>query len=60
MAAKFGAKSTTEEVLAGPVVLRPNMVPITSQLSGTVTPTVSPDRRWVRISISGNFLFRSR
>jgi hypothetical protein len=56
------ARSTTptEEVLAGPVQLRPNIVPISSQLSGTVTPIVSPDRRWVRISLSGSFFFRSR
>jgi hypothetical protein len=56
------AKNTTptEEVLAGPVQLRPNIVPISSQLSGTVTPIVSPDRRWVRISLSGSFFFRSR
>lgn len=50
----------TEEILGGPVLLKPNIVPIASQLSTQVTPVVSPDRRWVRLSISGNFFFRSR
>jgi hypothetical protein len=51
---------TNDEVLQGPVILKPNIVPIASQLSTQVTPVVSPDRRWVRISLSGAFMFRSR
>ena len=51
---------TSDEVLQGPVLLKPIIAPIASQLSTQVTPTVSADRRWVRISISGSFFFRSR
>jgi hypothetical protein len=54
------ATKTNDEVLQGPIILRPNIAPITSTLSTQVTPTVSADRRWVRISISGAFMFRSR
>ena len=49
----------TEEV-AGPVQLGPITGTYQSQSQATVTPIVSPDRRWVRISFSGSFSFRSR
>src|SRR5207302_11446009 len=39
----------TEEVLGGPIQFKPNIGTVTSTYSGSVTPTVSPDRGWVRI-----------
>jgi hypothetical protein len=53
------AATPTGEV-AGPVLLGPITGTYRTQSQATVTPIVSADRRWVRISFSGSFFFRSR
>jgi hypothetical protein len=54
------SKPRPTEEAAGPVLLGPIIGTYQSQSQATVTPIVSPDRRWVRISFSGSFFFRSR
>jgi hypothetical protein len=46
--------------VAGQVLLVPNIRSFPEQASAQVTPVVSPDRRWVRISFSGSFFLRTR
>ena len=41
-----------------PILFVPNIVPVTYSSSTTVTPVVSPDRRWVRIGFAGGFSIR--
>ena len=41
-----------------PILFVPNIVPLTYSSATSVTPIVSPDRRWVRISFSGGFSIR--
>ena len=42
---------------AGAVVTQPNLVPFQNSGAFQVTPVASPDRRWVRIGVSGSFNF---
>jgi hypothetical protein len=46
------------KVSVSPILFQPNIVPQVLSSSTTVTPVVSPDRRWVRISFSGAFSIR--
>jgi hypothetical protein len=51
-----GAMATRDPKLTvRPILFQPNMVPVFYSSSASVLPVVSPDRRWVRISISGSF-----
>jgi hypothetical protein len=51
-------KAPPPEPTVGPVI-PPTIVGVPFRASATVTPIVSPDRRWVRISMSGSFTFLS-
>jgi hypothetical protein len=49
------SKAPVEKVANGGIIFQPNNVPIPSSASFTATPVVLPDRRWVRIGVSGTF-----
>jgi len=53
-----GAAARDPKLGVRQLIFESNNVPMTFSSSASVAPVVSPDRRWVRISISGMFSIR--
>jgi hypothetical protein len=53
-----GGTTRDPKLRVSPILFGSNQYPLTFSSSSSVTPIVSPDRRWVRISLSGFFSIR--